>query len=163
VGSVGVTTVVVLLVIVAGLAAAGGVFVMTRRIREGARRANELIPGQPTNAPESWSGSHDPEARLHRRMRDALSLLRSDPKADYDGGRIDARVRLEIAATELDNRLVTASKSPQRVRDPIIAQAGDAVTELENLAAEISGGADLQLPRVDAVVGLLTTRPQLDG
>ncbi len=49
------------------------------------------------------------------------------------------------------------------MRDPIIAQAGDAVTELENLAAEISGGADLQLPRVDAVVGLLTTRPQLDG
>ncbi|PYE21148.1 hypothetical protein DFR67_101546 [Williamsia limnetica] len=159
----GVTTVVVLLVIAAALAAAAGVFMMTRRIRDGALRANEIIPGQATNAPASWSGSHDPEARLHRRIRDALSLLRSDPHADYDGGRIDARVRLEIAATELDNRLIAASKSPQRVREPVVAQAGLAVTELENLAAEISGGADLQLERVDAVIHRMTSPPRLDS
>jgi hypothetical protein len=157
------TGIVVLLVLVACLAAAAGVFVMTTRIRGGAQRANEIIPGQPTDAPVSWSGSHDPEARLHRRIRDALSLLRSDPKSDYDGARIDARVRLEIAATALDNRLITASKTPPRLREPLVTHADAAVTELENLAAEISGGADVQLERVDAVIGRMTAPPQVEG
>lgn len=157
------TGVIVLLALVAALAAGAGVFVMTRRIRDGAHRANEIIPGQPTDAPASWSGSHDPEARLHRRIRDALSLLRSDPKANYDGARIDARVRLEIAATDLDNQLITAAKSPQRLREPLVARADTAVTELENIAAEISGGADVRLDRVDAVIGRMTAPPQPEG
>lgn len=155
--------VIVIVVIVACVAAVGGVFVMTRRIRDNALQANQIIPGQPTNAPASWAGSHDPEARLHRRIRDALTLLRSDPKLDYDGARIDARVRLEMAATELDNRLISASKTPGRLREGIVAQADTAVTELENLAATLSGGAELQLETVDSVVDVMSSPPHLES
>lgn len=153
------TAVIVLVVIVACVAAVGSVFVMTRRIRDNALQANEIIPGHKTNAPASWAGSHDPEARLHRRIRDALSLLRSDPKLDYDGARIDARVRIELAATELDDRLIAAARSPERLRKDIVAQADAAVTELENLTSEISGGAELQLERVDNVISRMTVPP----
>lgn len=156
-------TAIIVVVIVVCVAAAGGVFVMTRRIRDRALRSNQIIPGQPTLAPASWAGSHDPEARLHRRIRDALTLLRSDPKLDYDGARIDARVRLEMAATELDNRLISASKAPGRLREGIVAQADTAVTELENLAATLSGGAQLQLDGVDSVVAMMSSGPQLES
>lgn len=155
------TAVIVLVVIIACVAAVAGVFVMTRRIRDNALQANEIIPGQKTTAPASWAGSHDPEARLHRRIRDALSLLRSDPKLDYDGARIDARVRIEFAATELDNRLVAAARSPERFRKDIVAQAEAAVTELENLTSEIAGGTELRLERVDAVISRMTTPPEI--
>ncbi|WP_207839196.1 hypothetical protein [Williamsia soli] len=157
------TTVIVVVVVVACIAAAGGVFIMTRRIRQSALQANEIVPGRPTRAPASWAGSHDPEARLHRRIRDALALLRSDPKLDYDGARIDARVRIEIAATELDDRLITAAQSPQRLRGPLVAHAETSVAELENLASEISGGAELRLDHVDAVISRMTSPPRLDG
>lgn len=156
-------TAIVLVVLVACVAAAAGVFVMTRRIRAGALAANEIIPGQATNAPASWAGSHDPEARLHRRIRDALALLRSDPKLEYDGARIDARVRIEMAATDLDNRLITAAASPARLREPIAAQADSVVTELENVAAALSAGGEIDLRQVEALVARMTSPPQLES
>lgn len=155
--------VVIVIVIIACLAAVGGVFVMTRRIRDSASKANEIIPGQPTNAPASWAGSHDPEALLHRRIRDALTLLRSDPELDHDGARIDARVRLEMAATELDNRLVATSKSPARLRESLITHADIAVTELEDLAATVVGGGQLPIDAVNSVVNEMSSPPQLES
>jgi len=157
------TAVIVLVVLVACVAAAAGVFVMTRRIRAGALAANEIIPGQPTNAPSSWAGSHDPEARLHRRIRDALALLRSDPKLEYDGARIDARVRIELAATELDNRLITAAASPTRIRESIVAQSDSAVTELENVAAALSAGGEVNLDQVQALVTRMSSPPAIES
>jgi hypothetical protein len=156
-------TVVVVIVVIACVAAVAGVFVMTRRIRATALASAEIIPGQPTNAPVSWAGSHDPEARLHRRIRDALALLRSDPKLGYEGARIDARVRIELAATDLDNRLIAAAASPGRLRESVVAQSDSAVTELENVAAALSSGADLDLARIEALVSQMTSPPQLEN
>ncbi|PVY32788.1 hypothetical protein [Williamsia muralis] len=157
------TTAIVVVVLVACVAAAVGVFLMTRRIRDSAVRSNEIIPGQPTNAPASWAGSHDPEARLHRRIRDALALLRADPKLEYDGERIDARVRIELAATDLDNWLIAVSTTPPRLRETALAHADSAVTELENVAAALSGGATVQHDRVDELITRISSPPALDA
>ncbi|WP_143696606.1 hypothetical protein [Williamsia muralis] len=157
------TTAIVVVVLLACVAAAVGVFLMTRRIRDSAVRSNEIIPGQPTNAPAAWAGSHDPEARLHRRIRDALALLRADPKLEYDGERIDTRVRIELAATDLDNWLIAAAKTPPRLRETALAHAGSAVTELENVAAALSGGATMQHDRVDELITRISSPPALDA
>ncbi|HEY9311423.1 hypothetical protein [Williamsia sp.] len=156
-------TVVVVIVLIASVAAVAGVFVMTRRIRATAQASNEIIPGQPTNAPASWAGSHDPEARLHRRIRDALALLRSDPKLEYDGARIDARVRIELAATDLDNRLIAAAASPSRIRESIVAQSDSAVTELENVAAALSAGGEINVDRVQTLVTRMSSPPAIES
>jgi hypothetical protein len=155
------TATIVVIVLVVCVAAAAGVFLVIRRIRDSALRSAEIIPGQPTNAPASWAGSHDPEARLHRRIRDALALLRSDPRLDYDGARIDARVRIELAATDLDNRLVSIAKTPPRLREPAVAHADSAVTDLENLAADLAAGGELDPTRVDALISRISSPPAL--
>lgn len=157
------TTAIVVVVLLACVAAAVGVFLMTRRIRDSAVRSNEIIPGQPTNAPAAWAGSHDPEARLHRRIRDALALLRADPKLEYDGERIDTRVRIELAATDLDNWLIAVAKTPPRLRETALAHADSAVTELENVAAALSGGATMQHDRVDELITRISSPPALDA
>ena len=157
------TTAIVVVVLLACVAAAVGVFLMTRRIRDSAVRSNEIIPGQPTNAPAAWAGSHDPEARLHRRIRDALALLRADPKLEYDGKRIDTRVRIELAATDLDNWLIAVAKTPPRLRETALAHADSAVTELENVAAALSGGATVQHDRVDELITRISSPPALDA
>lgn len=124
-------------------------------------RSNEIIPGQPTNAPAAWAGSHDPEARLHRRIRDALALLRADPKLEYDGERIDARVRIELAAIHLDNWLIAVSKTPPRLRESALVNADYTVTELENVAAALSGGATVQYERVGELISRISSPPAL--
>jgi hypothetical protein len=154
-------TAIVIVVLLACVAAGAGVLVMTRRIRESAQRSNEIIPGRPTNAPAAWAGSHDPEARLHRRIRDALALLRDDPGLSHDGERIDATVRLELAATDLDNWLVSVSKTPPRLRETALAHADTAVTELENVAAGLSAGGALPADRVDALISRISSPPAL--
>jgi hypothetical protein len=153
---------IVVIVIVVCVAAAAGVFVMTRRIRDSALQSNEIVPGQKTDAPAAWAGSHDPEARLHRRIRDALTLLRSDPKLDHDGIRIDTRVRIEFAATDLDNRLIAIAKAPPRLKEGALTDADAAVTDLENLAADLATGGELDPLRVDALITRISSPPAPD-
>ncbi len=45
--------------------------------------ANEVVPGVPTSAPKAWAGAHTPEARLHRRLRDAVMASRPTPRSTH--------------------------------------------------------------------------------
>lgn len=75
-------------------AAAYGIYLATQRVKADQIRDAALIPGVPTNAPASWAGSHDPEARMHRRLRDALAALRANRDFDDDGALLPLRVDL---------------------------------------------------------------------
>jgi len=150
----------VLVIIVLMIVAAGaGIVVVVRRLQAANRRRAQLIPGVNAGVPDSWAGSHDPEARLHRRLRDALGALRSSPTLDYDGMLIDARVRLEAAATEFDGRLVALSQLPSDAKTPMLADAEAAVGQVETVVAELIANPSNALPALDSAVGRLQQPP----
>lgn len=109
--------------------------------------ANEIIPGVPTSAPKAWAGAHSPEARLHRRLRDAMTALRANRTLD-EPALVEVRETLEREALALDDRLVAAAALPKNVRDEPIRQVGDAVEAIEAAVADIvllrGPGADVQ-------------------
>ena len=72
--------------------------VVALRNKAAFERSNELIPGVRSVAPTSWAGSHEPEARLHRRLIQALDALRANQAFDHDGSLLDLRVELEQQA-----------------------------------------------------------------
>ncbi len=117
-----------LLLIVAGLVG------LTIGIRRSQERSNQIVPGVPSPAPASWAGAHTPEARLHRRLRDAVSGLR----AQADVGVSEAeRHDLEQAALDIDAQLVAIAALPERLRADHLATAEAAVTALEDAAGTL--------------------------
>lgn len=124
------------LVLVVG-ALAFGTLRTLRRQQQRFAAANEVVPGVPTAAPASWAGSHDPEARLHRRLRDAVAGLRAGPAA-LDGAAVELRVELEQQALALDEGLVAIAASPPAHRQEPLARVTGAVEQLERAAAEVS-------------------------
>jgi hypothetical protein len=154
---------VLLLILLAILAAGLGIAVVAVRMHAANHRRAQLIPGTDTGVPDSWAGSHDPEARLHRRLRDALAALRSSPTLEYDGMLIDARVRLEAAAAEFDGRLVALWQLQSDTKAPMLADAEAAVDQVETVVAELIANPANALPGLDSAVGRLQQPPaQLD-
>lgn len=98
--------------------------------------ANEIIPGVATNAPKAWAGAHSVEARLHRRLRDAMTALRANRSLDQPA-LVEVRESLEREALAIDDRLVAAAALPARVRDEPMAEIADAVDAVEQVVADI--------------------------
>jgi len=98
--------------------------------------ANEVIPGVPTNAPKAWAGAHSPEARLHRRLRDAMTALRANRSLD-EPALVSVREAIEREALAIDDRLVAAAALPKAVRDDPISRVAEAVDAIEAAVAEV--------------------------
>ncbi len=98
--------------------------------------ANEIIPGVPTTAPKEWAGAHSPEARLHRRLRDAMTALRANRALDSPEV-VEVREALERAALEVDDRLIAAAALPGRHKDEQVASVGDAVDAIEQAVTDV--------------------------
>lgn len=147
------------LVVVAAVVAAT-VVVRTQKRRYAA--ANEVVPGASTGAPAEWAGAHTPEARLHRRLRDAVAALRANPAME-DAYRIDARVSLEQHAVSVDERLVAVAALPERVRAEPLAGVAAAVDAVEAAVAslvaapapEAPSGLDRAMAEVESRVAAL--------
>jgi len=92
---------------VIGLAVVG-IAAIARHQKHAIADTNEIIPGEPTRAPLSWAGLHDPEARLHRRLRDAMTALRAVDSLE-NGTTIFLRSSLRQSALNLDDHLVAVS------------------------------------------------------
>ncbi len=135
-----VAVVLVLFVVAAVIAA----MVVVRSQKKSYAQANEIVPGRATTAPAEWAGAHTPEARMHRRLRDALEALRANPAME-DAFMLDARVSLEEQAVAVDERLIAAAALPEGVR------AGP----LANLSAAVDA--------VEAAVAALVTAPERSG
>ena len=155
-------TVVVVLVLFV-VAAAVAATVVVRSGKRGYAKANEVVPGTATRAPAEWAGAHTPEARLHRRLRDAVKALRASPAIE-DAWMLDARVSLEQQALAVDERLIAVAALPERVRaEPLagVAAAVDAV-EVAVVSLAVSGpepdrrsGVDQAMTEVEQQVARL--------
>jgi hypothetical protein len=102
--------VVVILALTAILGLTVAVVAIVHRSQQRAlTRDNQLIRGRPTLAPQSWAVSHEPEARLHRRLRDAMAALHAADSLDT-GSTIVLRADLEQTTIDLDDHLVAVSR-----------------------------------------------------
>lgn len=137
------SVVLIVLVVVLAAAVAGGAAVASSQRRRFAA-ANQVLPGTATSAPAAWAGAHTGEARLHRRLRDAVAALRANPSLE-DAWAMESRVALEQHALAVDQRLVAVAALPERVRAEPLAAVAAAVEAVES-----------------AVASLATTGPELD-
>ncbi|GAA4682573.1 hypothetical protein [Gordonia humi] len=102
---------------------------------------NAVIPGVAVAVPAEWGGSHDPEARLHRRIRDAVAAL--DATIGMTGvDQIDVRARLMVSAQQLDERLVAIWSLPRQARQAPLAEVESGVAALESEAAAVASSSD---------------------
>jgi hypothetical protein len=158
-------TIALLLIALAG-AGGGAAVVLIGRSRT---RRNRVVPEVATNAPAAWAGAHTQEARLHRRLRDAVAAGRA--VSDPDGSLIAARVELERSAVAVDEHLVALSKLSERERSGRLSASTAAVASVEAAAAQLGdarhhgvGGA---LPAVEAALEraklVAEARAELDG
>lgn len=127
---------VALLVVLAIAAVAGAAAVAVTNKRRFAR-ANEVVPGVSSRAPAAWAGAHTPEARLHRRLRDAVTALRTHPVLE-DVGLLELRVTVEQHALAVDERLIAAAALPERVRDEPLARVTEEVAAIEDAVARVA-------------------------
>ena len=127
--------------VLAVLSAAAVALALALRNKAAYDRSNELIPGVKTVAPASWAGSHEPEARLHRRLRQALDALRANQAFDHDGSLLDIRVELEQQAVEVDQQLVATAALPLHLRPEPLSRLTAAVESLEQAVADLAGSS----------------------
>ncbi len=98
--------------------------------------ANQVIPGVATKAPKEWAGAHSPEARLHRRLRDAMEAVRVN--ADLDQlSLVEVRSSLEEQALATDDKLIAAAVLPKGYREPQIDAIAETVGQIEEVVASL--------------------------
>ncbi len=98
--------------------------------------ANEIVPGVPTNAPKEWAGAHTSEARMHRRLRDAVAALRSNASLDAPD-MAPIRSDIEAQALAVDERLIAAAALSKPHREEPLRQIEDAVQAIEAAVASV--------------------------
>ena len=147
------------LVLVAGVTAAV-VWVVHRKQQRAITRDNQLIPGRPTRAPRSWAVSHDPEARLHRRLRDAMAALQAVNAMDT-GSTVVLRADLEQTAIQLDDQLVAVAQLTPPQREELLQAITTAVESVEAAVGRYAAAATMpDTSALDADVA--TVQRQLD-
>ena len=118
------TALLVVLVVLALVGAVAGIAVAQQR---GRARDNQVVPGRPTRAPASWAGAHSAEARLHRRLRDAVRALAALPDVD-----VTTRGEVEGHVLDLDDRLVAVAALPADQRQAPLRVLAEQVEAVEH-------------------------------
>ena len=156
------TVVVVLVLFIASAVVAATVVVRAQRKKFA--EANVVVPGTSTKAPAAWAGAHTPEARLHRRLRDAVAAVRANPAME-DAFMMDARVSLEQQALAVDERLIAVAALPEGVRAEPLASVSAAVEAVEAAVAQLAAGPESKsgLERAMADVDQQVSRLQEGG
>lgn len=109
--------------------------------------ANQVVPGVETRAPKGWAGGHSQEARLHRRLRDAVVSLQANASLD-DPSLIDVRTSLEQEALGVDDRLVAVASLPKAQKVVRLPEVEKAVQAIENAVASV---VELRGPSLESV------------
>ncbi len=100
---------------------------------------NEVVPGRPSPAPASWAGAHSREARLHRRLGDAVKGAHENPRF-VELGLAPQMAQIDAQAMAIDERLVAAANLPTSHKDAAIDAIEAHVIELEQTIADLVTG-----------------------
>jgi hypothetical protein len=136
---------VLVVVLLAILVVAGLGWLIVARVRHNYRAANRLLPDVHTRAPASWAGAHTPEARLHRRLRDALTSLRQISTIE-SGSLLQLHADIQQEALAIDDRLIAVAALPDRLRAEPLAQLDHAVTAVEDAVGVFATAATQHNP-----------------
>ena len=141
-------------------AAVAVVAIVHRKQQRSIARDNQLIPDQPTRAPSSWAVSHEPEARLHRRLRDAMAALRTVNAMD-SGSTVVLSADLEQTAIQLDDQLVAVAQIMPSQRPDLLESITATVESIEAAVGRYAAAATM--PDTSALdAGVATVRRQLE-
>ncbi len=127
------------LVVVALVVIGGGIVALSAggAIKRNATKSTQTVPGIAAVVPEHWFGSHEPEARLHRRVQEAYLGIKAS--ADDDLTLLDATTSAESQAIELAKQLVACSHLADRLKPPVLADLEKSVERYEEIAAQVIG------------------------
>lgn len=124
-----------LLVGAVGAVVVFGVMLAARSKKEFAEQ-NEVVPGRVSPAPASWAGAHSREAKLHRRLGDAVKGARANPRF-VELGLATQMTAIEAEALAIDERLVAAAALPAAHRDAAIDPLEEHIVQLEAAIADL--------------------------
>lgn len=109
-------------------------------LASGARRDQrarlEIVPGVATAAPVAWAGAHTPEAKLHRRLGDAVRSMRAQPTLAAPVF-VEQRSALEQEAVRIDARLIAFAALTGERRAAGIEQVASLVERFESAVADL--------------------------
>ena len=91
------------------------------------------------NCPASWAGAHSREARLHRRLGDAVKGAHENPRF-VELGLAPQMAQIDAQAMAIDERLVAAANLPASHKDAAIDAIEAHVVELEATIADLVTG-----------------------
>ena len=134
-------------IVAIGVAVAAVVAYIALRNAQDFSDANEIVPGVKTDAPKGWAGAHSPEARMHRRLRDAVAALQANASLD-DPAMAPVRSSIEEQAIGVDERLIAAAALPKQHREEPLRQVDKAVHAIESAVA---GVVELRGPSMGAI------------
>ena len=155
----------ILVAVAAGVAATA----IALAVGRAARRGTQVVPGHDSPAPPGWARGHTPEARLHRRLRDAVAALRTLPDAGGPSAAVWAD--LDRYALTLDQVLVSVSALPDGVREPALARCTADVEAIEAAAGRLAEqaavgslrGVDIATALGEQVDHLTSARAEVDA
>jgi pyridoxine 5'-phosphate synthase PdxJ len=136
-----VAVLVLALVVIAGLVVAV-VAIVHHNQQRAVTRDNQLIQGYPTRAPRSWAVSHEPEARLHRRLRDAMTALHAANAMD-SGSTVSLRAELEQTSIQLDDQLVAVSYLAPAQKGELLQSITTTVESIEAAVGRYAAAATM--------------------
>ncbi len=137
-----------LIVLVVLVAVAGGMAFLTgaNAVGRNAKKSLQVVKGVELDVPETWYGSHEPEAKLHRRLQAAAASLR-----DATANEIvlaNAVTQAEHHAIRIDQKLIACSKLPASTKGEYLAELEQAVETFETLVTGVVTSAG---PSIDTV------------
>lgn len=118
-----------------GAVVAFGVLLAARSKQEFSEQ-NQVVPGRPSAAPASWAGAHSREAKLHRRLGDAVKGARANPRF-IELGLATQMTAIEAEALAIDERLVAAAALPRAHREAAIDPLEQHVVDLEGAIVDL--------------------------
>ncbi|HTQ21811.1 hypothetical protein [Mycobacterium sp.] len=133
--------VILVLALIVGFAV-GVVAIVNHNQQRALSRDSQLVAGRPTRAPRSWAVSHEPEARLHRRLRDAMSALQAANALDT-GSTLMLRADLEQTALNLDDHLVAVSQLAPAHKEALLGAITTTVESIEGAVARYTAATTM--------------------
>jgi hypothetical protein len=128
---------IVAILMVMGMLTAGAIVLVYMRMQ----RRNRVSPDLKSPAPLMWLWSPQAVARLHRRLRDAVTvarMVRGHVGADDDSRIVTACHDLEKEAIALDNHLALVARLPARSRRAVMPKLVAELGKVERAASQVS-------------------------